>query len=815
MNANIRFVGVEFTYTPSPEAHLTSNPAPHFELIHTNRFNQYIVFDRCYFHGLTKPERTSRALGWDGMNQAIVDSYLDGFEFYHPVYVGLRITKTSAKSFAIDPGSYSWGSGSAKLPRQVTVEVKGSSGAAPKQAFVYYSIPGELQVALPPGMTGTCSPGPCHVFAASDSPGNGLYAEPGHFPDKATGHNYWIDPVFSTSSSCEEHESLFASVKTPPGAFDPAGAHTIGLLFTSDTTGYICAIRYYKAAAEKGSHAAGLSAADGKQLGRARFSNETSSGWQNAKFSTPIPIAARQKYVASMNINQGVFTSGKFFQNAAIGAGHLQTIAHYANTNNSCNYSDAWPKDFVGNNAAAQIGCVALQDGNVTATVNADAISNPYDTEGCQCMIGGIGPGPYAFINNYVEGSGNVWHHDDGGSTWATRGDYYYYRNRFHAPLTEMFGGQESDGLLYEHRHLLEWKAGQRILLEGNVFDGGWVEATPYGEFIDFSSVTGGGIRDVDVKNNTFQHGATVMFSPSSITGGLPKPAPPIRFRFENNLVWDISGSKYCAHGQAFCPEQGGFGAILAGSQGAEDWIVSHNTIVGNTGSEPSFLWITETRVEGVAVTNNILYLSPGLGEGVSADVNGNKNRNCKTVYGKAAADCALENYVFEHNILTGTEDRNTIRSWWPGPNNYVPAKPSDLSKLGNVVRNPYSGFQEFRPNPDFCANCASPSGEWQYVGVDTDKLDQAQGKVTKLDIPASSLTSTSATIVFTAPDTQSCPVDYSNSDPLVINNFVRVKDSGSGRTRKVALSGLSPGTTYHYRVNCAVEQPTGSFTTR
>src|SRR5581483_6800416 len=158
MNANIRFVGIEFTYTPSPEAHLTSNPAPHFELIHTNRFNQYIVFDRCYFHGLTKPERTSRALGWDGMNQAIVDSYLDGFEFYHPVYVGLRITKTSAKSFTIDPGSYSWGSGSAKLQRKVSVEVKGSSGSTPKHAFVYYSIPGELQVALPPGMTGTCSP---------------------------------------------------------------------------------------------------------------------------------------------------------------------------------------------------------------------------------------------------------------------------------------------------------------------------------------------------------------------------------------------------------------------------------------------------------------------------------------------------------------------------------------------------------------------------------------------------------------------------------------------------------------------------------
>jgi len=812
MNANIRFVGIEFTYSPSPEAAFTSNPVPHFELVRINAFNQDIIFDRCYFHALTKPDRTARAFWWDGMNEAIVDSYIDGLEFYHPAYVGLRITKTSQKSFTIDPGSYSWGSGSARLKQKVTVELKGSSGSAPKEAFVYYSIPGELQVALPPGVSGSCFPGPCHVFAGSDNPGNGLYGEPGR-PEKATGHNYWIDPVFSASSSCKEESSLFDSFKTPPAAFDPAGAHNIGVLFTSDLNGYICAIRYYKHSSERGAHAAVLSSPDGKSLGRAPFSTETSSGWQVAKFPAPVAISAGQKYVAGMNINNGVFTSASFFQNAAPTSEHLQAIAHYANTNNTCNYSDAWPKDFVGNNAAAQIGCVTLQNGEVVSTKNADAYSNPYDTEGCQCMIGGVGPGPYAFINNYLEGSGNVWHHDDSGHNWASRSDYYYVRNRFHAPLSEMFGGPESEGLLYGHRHLLEWKAGQRILLEGNVFDGAWVEATPYGEFIDFSSVTGGGIRDVDIKNNTFQHGAAVMFSPSSITGGLPKPAPPVRFRFENNLVWDISGPKYCAHGQGFCREEGGFGAILAGSQGAEDWIVDHNTIVGNTGSEPSLLWLTETRVEGLKVTNNILYLSPGAGEGLSADVNGNKNRNCKLLFGKAAADCALESYIFQHNIFTGTGDRNEIRSWWPGLNNYVPAKPSDLSALGSVVHDPYSGFDEFRPNPAFCANCGSPAEEWKYVGVDVDTLDKAQGRVKGVDVSA--VTSTSATVVFTAPDKQSCPVDYGNSDPSLINNFVRVKDGGSERSREVRLSGLSTGTTYYYRVNCAVEQPMGSFKTR
>ena len=521
------------------------------------------------------------------------------------------------------------------------------------------------------------------------------------------------------------------------------------------------------------------------------------------------------RYVATMNVNNGTFTSAKFFQNGTADSGHLHTFAQYATSNGSCNYTDAWPKDFVGNTAAAQVACITVQDGQITKIENAEAYDNPYNTEGCQCMVGGVGPGPYAFINNYVEASGNVWHHDDSGGFWATRGDYYYVRNRFHAPLSEMFSGPESDGLRYGQRQLMEWKAGHRILLQGNIFDGAWVENTPFGEFIDFSSVSGDGIRDVDLKDNTFQHGASVLFSPSSITGGAPKPAPPVRFRFENNLVWDIVGSKYCTHGQSFCTQEGGYGVVLAGSQGAEDWIVDHNSIVGNVGTAPSLLWLSETRVEGFQGTNNILYLSPVFGEGISAEVNGPKNRNCKLLYGEAAADCALEDYVFEHNILTGDRPRGDIRSWWPKSTNYVPPVPSDLSKIGKVVRDPYSGFDEYRVNPAFCADCGTSADEWKHAGVNQAELDVAQGKVQAVEVPENALTATSAEVVFIAPDKQTCPVDYSKSDPTAIASFTRAEDTGNTRQRKVALSGLSPGSVYHYRINCAVEQPTGSFKTR
>ena len=371
-----------------------------------------------------------------------------------------------------------------------------------------------------------------------------------------------------------------------------------------------------------------------------------------------------------------------------------------------------------------------------------------------------------------------------------------------------MYGSAQSDGLRYFHRQALEWKAGHRILLDGNIFDGAWVEDTPFGEFIDFSSVSGQGIRDVDLQNNTFQHGASVLFSPSQTISGTPKVAPPIRFRFQNNLAWDINGHTYCTYGQSFCPQWGGYGVIFAGSQGAEDWIVNRNTIVGNAGAQPSLLWMSDTRVEGLNFTNNIFHLSPGFGEGISAgNVVGTNGKPCRNLFGKEAADCALQNYVFEHNLLTGTDDRRTIESWWPGRKNYVPAHPSELSVLGKPSRNPSMKLEQFELKTDL------PS-EWNGYGADVNALEAAQGKVKRVDVPPSSITSTSATVAFVAPDKAGCPVDYGSTDPSLINQFTRVNDAGGKTDRNIALSQLSPSTLYYYRVNCAVQQPMGQFRT-
>ena len=96
---------------------------------------------------------------------------------------------------------------------------------------------------------------------------------------------------------------------------DP-NAHELGVKFQSDTAGYITGIRFYKASANTGTHVGHLWTRTGTLLASATFTSETSSGWQQVTFATPVAIAANTTYVASYygpnghySLNRPYFTS--------------------------------------------------------------------------------------------------------------------------------------------------------------------------------------------------------------------------------------------------------------------------------------------------------------------------------------------------------------------------------------------------------------------------------------------------------------------------------------------------------------------------
>ena len=73
----------------------------------------------------------------------------------------------------------------------------------------------------------------------------------------------------------------------------------LGVKFKADTFGVVTGVRFYKAAGNTGTHIGTLWAADGTKLATVTFAGETSSGWQQALFSTPVPVLAGATYVVS------------------------------------------------------------------------------------------------------------------------------------------------------------------------------------------------------------------------------------------------------------------------------------------------------------------------------------------------------------------------------------------------------------------------------------------------------------------------------------------------------------------------------------
>ena len=78
--------------------------------------------------------------------------------------------------------------------------------------------------------------------------------------------------------------------------------------FTSEVAGSITGIRFYKASTNTGTHIVSLWTSGGTLLASATFTNETTSGWQQVNFSTPVAITAKTTYVAAYFAPKGHYS---------------------------------------------------------------------------------------------------------------------------------------------------------------------------------------------------------------------------------------------------------------------------------------------------------------------------------------------------------------------------------------------------------------------------------------------------------------------------------------------------------------------------
>jgi hypothetical protein len=222
-----------------------------------------------------------------------------------------------------------------------------------------------------------------------------------------------------------------------------------------------------------------------------------------------------------------------------------------------------------GNPTTSLSRCVAL---NSAATAIVDSYLSECHAEGqdAQAIAGWNGPGPFKIVNNYLEGSGeNIIF---GGADPAVPGlvpsDIEIRHNHVAKPAS-WHGGR------WLIKNLLELKNAERVLIEGNLFEGSWRHGQEGFAFVLWSANQEGSApqtvtQDVTVRRNIIRRvGAGIAIS----AGGYHPAVNARRFAITENLIYAIDGPGYEGNGRAF--QLGG--GLLA------DVAITRNTVLDAT----------------------------------------------------------------------------------------------------------------------------------------------------------------------------------------------------------------------------------------
>ena len=114
-----------------------------------------------------------------------------------------------------------------------------------------------------------------------------------------------------TACPCTLFPSSEAPVTGDSGDNDP---YELGVAFTPSNDGQVTGVRFWKSAANTGTHTGSLWSADGQRLATGTFSGETGTGWQTLKFRDGVAVSAGTTYVVSYFAPQGRYAAdGGYF----------------------------------------------------------------------------------------------------------------------------------------------------------------------------------------------------------------------------------------------------------------------------------------------------------------------------------------------------------------------------------------------------------------------------------------------------------------------------------------------------------------------
>lgn len=179
--------------------------------------------------------------------------------------------------------------------------------------------------------TGQFGAGSVNWSYTFNAPGPGSYAIESRAVDDSLNTETPSDgtPYTVTRSSAL---TLFAANAVPTIASVPDSSVEVGVCFTSSSSGTVTGVRFYKGAANTGTHIGDLWNSSGQLLASATFANETASGWQQVNFATPVQIQAGEVCVISYHTDGNYSdTPGYFDTYSGQVSGSLTGLGNAAN----------------------------------------------------------------------------------------------------------------------------------------------------------------------------------------------------------------------------------------------------------------------------------------------------------------------------------------------------------------------------------------------------------------------------------------------------------------------------------------------------
>ncbi|MFC4588892.1 DUF4082 domain-containing protein [Sphaerisporangium corydalis] len=129
--------------------------------------------------------------------------------------------------------------------------------------------------------------------------------------------------------------SVWPDVTVPdvPSVND-TGSLEVGVKFQSTTDGFIEGVRFYKGEGNTGTHTGTLWNSAGGELATATFTDESTEGWQEVYFNTPVPVTKDTTYVASYHAPNGHYAATYNGLASQVTVTPLRTLASTGNGGN-------------------------------------------------------------------------------------------------------------------------------------------------------------------------------------------------------------------------------------------------------------------------------------------------------------------------------------------------------------------------------------------------------------------------------------------------------------------------------------------------